>query len=296
MRSQIFDTTARDASSRFYFHDVCVEIEWMSAVIELGDAQDERLAAYRNLQGQSVGSFETDTFVVEGRWCLQRLAQSRHKILSVLVERGHESLAIEVVKPETTIYSLPGDQMRSLVGYDFHRGVLGCGRRPKLMDAMDLDLGAVPSKLALAVLGISDRENMGSIIRSATALGVTDLLIGPRTVDPYSRRSIRVSMATVFSQTIYDLSEPIQQLKSLSDQSGFRTVVTTLREATPLEAFEHDDRPVVLIVGNEADGVAESIERIATDRLTMPMKTGADSLNVAVATAIFLYELNKVTG
>jgi tRNA G18 (ribose-2'-O)-methylase SpoU len=98
-------------------------------------------------------------------------------------------------------------------------------------------------------------------------------------------------MAAVLHQTLYSLDDPADQLKSLVDEQGYRTVVTTLGHAVPLNQFAPDDRPMILVVGNEAEGVSAEVERAATDRVTIPMKLGTDSLNVAVATAIFLYQL-----
>ncbi len=265
----------------------------MSQVIRLTDLDDPRLAAYRDLRGDPVDSFVSGCFIVEGRWCVQRLVQSSHEVRSVLVEQGRESAACELVSEGTTVYSLPRDRMRALVGFEFHRGMLACGTRPPMRSAEQLRGTGLPSNLALAVLGVNQRDNLGSMLRSAAALGVVDILIGPKTADPYSRRAVRVSMAAVLKQTLYAIDRPVEQLAYLSDRCGYRTVVTTLGDAIPLDHFVRDERPIVLCVGSEAEGVEPEVERVATDRVTIPMKLGTDSLNVAVATAIFLYELGR---
>lgn len=267
----------------------------MTNIIPVESLQDPRLNVFRNLRGTSQTAFESETFVVEGRWCVQRLAESDHAIRSVLVEQGQEEIAASWVGVTTPIYRVPIDQMRSLVGYDFHRGMVACGERPPLVSAEQLQLGGDRPSLALAVIGVDLKENLGSMLRSAAALGVRDILIGPRTADPFSRRTVRVSMAAVFQQTIYALKDPVPQLMHLAAQQGYRTLVTTLRQATPLDQFVNDDRPSILIVGGEANGVPADVETVATDRITIPMQLGTDSLNVAVATAIFLYELTRLT-
>ncbi|MDG2224169.1 MAG: RNA methyltransferase [Rubripirellula sp.] len=263
----------------------------MANIIRVEDSRDPRLAVYRQMRANPADLSNAGCFVVEGRWCVQRLAESQHEILSLLVERGREAVASHCVDEQTPIYSLPGDQVRDLVGFDFHRGMIACGARPTLQAFDRLRLGADQPNIALAVLGVDQTENLGSMMRSAAALGVRDVLIGPRTADPFARRTVRVSMAAVLHQQLYSLDDPAEQLQSLAKDKGYRTVVTTLGNAVSLDQFVHDDRPLVLIVGNEADGVSAEIERIATDRVTIPMKLGTDSLNVAVATAIFLYQL-----
>ena len=101
-------------------------------------------------------------------------------------------------------------------------------------------------------------------------------------------------MATVLKQHLFRLDDPVSQLQQLRDQQGWRTIATTLdHDATPLDELTFDDRPAVLIVGNEADGLDRSLQKVATDRVTIPMQLGTDSLNVAVATAIFLYQLTS---
>lgn len=266
----------------------------MPTLIAVDDLHDPRLAAYMNLRGNRVDSSAAGHFIVEGRWCVQRLAQSRHPIQSVVVEQGREESVIDWVPEGTPIFSIAKDRIRELVGYDFHRGMLACGTRPSLLPVDRVRLSHSGSNLALAVLGVSEQENLGSMIRSAAALGVSDLMIGPRTIDPYARRTIRVSMATVLNQTLYNLDVPKEQLCYLARENNYRTLVTTLDEdATPLHRFVPDDRPMVLVVGNEAGGVEADVQAIATDRVTIPMQQGIDSLNVAVATAILLYELGK---
>lgn len=263
----------------------------MTNIIRIEDSRDPRLAVYRQMRANPVDVSGSGCFVVEGRWCVQRLAQSQHEILSLLVERGREAVASECVQGQTPIYSLPGDQVRELVGFDFHRGMIACGARPAIQAFDQLRLGTGRPNLALAVLGVDQTENLGSMMRSAAALGVRDVLIGPRTADPFARRTVRVSMAAVLHQTLYSLDDPADQLKLLVEEQGYRTVVTTLGHAVPLNQFVPDDRPMILVVGNEAEGVSAEVERAATDRVTIPMKLGTDSLNVAVATAIFLYQL-----
>lgn len=218
--------------------------------------------------------------------------ESSYRPLSLLVERGKEAEFTDRLSEETPLYSLPSDQIRQLVGYDFHRGVMACGERQELPGIDELLFEADQTSIALAILGVSEHENLGGIIRTATALGIERLLVGPNTVDPFSRRVIRVSMATVFKQRLYRLDQPETQLALLQQSRGVRIIATTLdADATSLDEFLMDDRDSIVIVGNEANGVDPQIQRIATDRVTIQMKLGTDSLNVSVAAAIFIYQL-----
>jgi tRNA G18 (ribose-2'-O)-methylase SpoU len=268
-----------------------VRTRFVPQIIEIDDATDDRLKCYANLHSSAIRLADSSSFIAEGRWCVQRLLESNHAILSVLAERGKETELSSLLADETPLYSLPSDQIRQLVGFDFHRGVLACGRRPTVKDVNELRFRAGAPPVALAALGGSEHENLGSMIRTATALGIEHLLVGPKTVDPFHRRSIRVSMATVFKQNLYRIDQPDRQLGELERSGNVRTIVTTLdRDATPLEALQVDHRESLLIVGNEAAGVDRQIQDLATDRVTIPM-LGTDSLNVSVAAAICMYHL-----
>ena len=107
------------------------------------------------------------------------------------------------------------------------------------------------------------------------ALGVERILLGPHTADPFARRTIRVSMGTVFRLKLYDLSDPVTQLPDLVERHDLRTIVTTLdQNATPLRDYRLTRQSGILIAGNEAEGVAEEIQKAATDRVIIPMSLG----------------------
>lgn len=224
--------------------------------------------------------------------CVQRLIESPLDTVSILVERGHERDVASWLADGMTVYSLPTEQIRSLVGYHFHRGILACGRRPPLRSIETMSLHGSERPLALAAFGVNHRENLGSMLRTAAALGIEDILISPATADPYSRRTVRVSMAAVLKQKLYLFEDPALELRRLQESGRYRTVVTTLApDATPLDQFVADERACLLVMGSEAEGIDPEIESVATDRVTIPMRLGTDSLNVSVAAAIFMYEL-----
>ena len=265
-------------------------------IISTTQADDQRLVQYRDLQGQSTDRLQRAHFIVEGRFCVQKLAQSRFAVQSAVVQQGRENEVAAWFPDATNVFVLSASEIRKLVGFDFHRGVLACGIRP---DDLYID-GLLGTQLSLPIVmaacGVSDRDNLGSMIRTATALGVGHTIVDHRTVDPYSRRVIRTSMGTAFSQQIYHSRTPVQDLKTLAELGNFRTIATSLiADATPIADFSIDDRPMILIMGNESTGIDPAIQAMASDLVTIPMKMATDSMNVSVATAIFLYELSRLT-
>jgi len=261
-------------------------------ILRLELATDPKLKNYRNLRWNRKPGPENQHFIAEGRYCVERLLQSRHRVHSVLVTEGKAAEALIWTDGKTPVYSLPSEEMRKLVGFDFHRGVMACGERPALNPCTTLDLGHQKQELAIAIIGVTERENVGSIMRTSAGLGIHRILLGPNTADPFARRTIRVSMGTVFRLQLYDLNSPVSQLAEFTRNDRVRTIVSTLADqATPLRDFRLDQHSGILVIGSEADGVATEIQKAATDRITIPMKLGTNSLNVSIATAICLHEL-----
>ncbi|MCC9643986.1 RNA methyltransferase [Rhodopirellula sp. JC740] len=251
---------------------------------------DPRLAAYRNLRHR-----ETDHgFIAEGGVVVQRLLQSGLGVHSVLIHAGRETKYLPLIPPDVPVYLIDRKLGQALAGYDFHRGILAHGIQPSFRPIEALSQ-QTDTSLALALVELSDPENVGSLLRSAAAMGIRDILIGPRTISPFARRVIRVSMASVFRHRFYDLNSPIEQLPQLQ-ASGFASIATVLDDdAVPLiklnQTLQHEKR--ILMVGNEGNGLPADVAAVATHRSTLPMKNETDSLNVSVASAIFLYELTR---
>lgn len=284
--------TARDQPRRVLRRSRFLPMD-IQQVVPIDQAQDERLAAYANLRHAGTRR-SGEHFIVEGRLLVKRLIASNYPVASILVERGHEPEFTSQIDGGPPIYSLPREQLQQLVGFDFHRGVMACGYRLPLnsIDSFRFSERDVP--VALAVIGVTELENLGSMIRSAAGFGIRHILIGPKTIDPFSRRVIRVSMGNVFGLQLYDLDQPIAQLTRIRQQMKMRTIATTLDQAaTPLHQFARDDRGMVLIVGNEAEGLDRRVLQTSSDQLTIPMHLGTDSLNVAVAAAVFMHGLQK---
>jgi tRNA G18 (ribose-2'-O)-methylase SpoU len=264
----------------------------------IDDALDHRIAAYTDLRRDDSKRTDVHTFVVEGRLCVQRLTQSSMEIESILVQSGRELEAASWVDDSVPIYSVPQSLMCEITGFNFHRGFLALGRRPAFASVVNLQsqlfaefkLRVRPS-VSLATLGVSDRDNLGVMMRTATGFGIHRTLLCDRSADPLSRRTVRTSMATVFKQSLYRLADPAKEVQSMVE-SGIRVLATSLdASALPLCDIAFDHRPIVLAIGSESDGIPRDVQAVASDRVTIPMRLGVDSLNAGVAAGIFMYHV-----
>ncbi len=145
---------------------------------------------------------------------------------------------------------------------------------------------AEPGITWLALEGVRDPGNLGSILRSADAFGVAGVLLVGNTVDPYSTEAVRASMGSI-------VNVPLIRL----DEAGFlewhrgwrgRTVGTHLRAEGRPETLVRGPA-TLLLMGNEQSGLPEAIAATCDALVRIPMRKGADSLNLAAATAIMLY-------
>lgn len=260
---------------------------WVSTV------DDERLAPYRNLPQANPAPWTT-RFVVEGPWLVERLAASEYELESVVVAAGHEDRVPDTVGEEVPVFVLPAAEIEQLIGFNFHRGMLACGRRRPLWQWEEF-ASRLPSGPALLVacIDIQDPTNLGSILRSAAAFGVAGVLLSPRCADPFSRRVLRVSMGTALRLNLIRLAEPSRELAALRDPGGWELLASVLEEgAEELDQVRTGPR-VVLLVGNEAHGLSPDTVATCQRRVTLRMSLGTDSLNAATATAVFLYHLTR---
>ena len=260
----------------------------MRSFTTIDDVDDPRIAPFRDLQ-RPRDSTKAAHFVAEGNFLVDRLLASVYEVESVLVQRGREERFAEVAV-ETPVFVADSQLLREIVGYDFHRGVLACGIRRPFKSTGDL-LFDDSQNVAVGLLGISDQENVGSILRSAAAFGIDRVLIDDRTIDPLARRSIRVSMGTVFKHQIFRFGDTLNEIRQVQ-QRDVRVIASTLdQSASPLSEFRIDQRPMLLMMGNESQGLSQETQSVCNERLRIEMRLETDSLNVAVAAAVMMHAI-----
>ncbi len=261
------------------------------------DLDDPRLTPYRNLRARSTGEASAaaqELFIAEGRLVVQRLLQSDYEVLSLVVAVEMDAwLAEQPIGQATQVLRVSNDQIRQLVGFDFHRGIMACAKRRPPRTTSELPQLAAGQTL-LALCDICDAENIGSLIRTATAFGVRDILLTAASADPFSRRALRVGMGAALKQRFWHTADLPDTLSQWSREHGYQVIATTLSEdAVELRQFQPHDRPVVLLLGSEGDGLPPPVQRQASVCVTIPMQQDTDSLNVGVAAAIVLHHLQN---
>ena len=193
----------------------------------------------------------------------------------------------------------PEGLLESITGFHLHRGALAAMNRPVLADVDELLASACGGRGARRVAGredLVDHTNVGAAFRSAAALGVDAVLVTPRCADPLYRRSVRVSMGTVFQvpwtrisrwpagDELHDAGFTVAAL-ALSDDS------VSLEDFAASPACTAANSRVALVLGTEGDGLSRRTIAVADRVVRIPMAGGVDSLNVAAAAAVAFWAL-----
>ena len=143
----------------------------------------------------------------------------------------------------------------------------------------------------VALDGVQDPGNVGTIIRTADAAGLDGVLLSAQCADAFSPKVLRATMGSVFRMGIRvteDLPGELARLK----QEGF-SVLSSQLDGTPFYEREPVGERFCLVIGSEGNGVTPEVQQVATHRVKLPMRGGAESLNAAVAAGIMMYELMR---
>lgn len=236
---------------------------------------------------------EKGIFIAESPKVIERALNGGYEPLSFLMEEKHITGQAQPLLercPGVPVYTGPSNLLAQLTGFPLTRGVLCAMRRPLLPTVEQLCRNAH----RVAVLeGIADPTNVGAIFRSAAAMHMDAVLVTPNCCDPLYRRSVRVSMGTVFQIPWTRIPQwpegGLEQLHTL----GFRTVALALTpDAHSIEdPGLHTADKLALLLGTEGDGLARTTIDGCNEAVCIPMSHDVDSLNVAAASAVAFWEL-----
>jgi len=262
-------------------------------IVRVDNLDDERLADYANLtdvalrrRAEPAGGL----YIAESPKVIARALSAGHQPRSILLlEKWLPSLPTEVVLFDIPVFVGEPALLEQLTGFDLHRGALAAMHRPSLARVEDVIADA---RRVVILEDVVDHTNVGAIFRSVAGLGADAVLVTPRCADPLYRRSVRVSMGTVFQVPWTRIPDwPIGGIH-LRD-AGFHILALALSpHAVALDAFARDPpERIAIMLGTEGDGLSRAALAQADTIVSIPMMHGVDSLNVAAASAVALWAL-----
>ncbi|MFC3687598.1 TrmH family RNA methyltransferase [Aquipuribacter hungaricus] len=260
-------------------------------MVRLADADDPRLRDYTRLTDvrlRVVKEPAEGLFMAESTQVIRRALRAGHRMRSLLVAPRWLPDMADVLEAAAAqgapVMVAEEPLLQSITGFHLHRGALASMHRPALRPVAEVVAGA---RRVVVLEDVVDHTNIGAVFRSAAAMGVEAVLVTPRCADPLYRRSVRVSMGTVFQvpwTRVETWPGGVEELRQL----GFVVAALALDErAENLDVLAADPpERLAWVLGTEGDGLRPGTVRAADRVVRIPMTGGVDSLNVAAAGAV----------
>ena len=263
--------------------------------VRIEDPADPRIAGFVSIRERDLTGRD-GLFIAEGTVVLRMLGQAAARANGfaaeaiLLLENRLAGIAdlLEAFPPSVPVYVASAAVFDAIAGFNMHRGVLALGRKPAAAAEAGL-LGRLPeTSLVLAGCGLSNHDNVGSIFRNAAAFGADAVFLDETSCDPLYRKAIRVSVGSVLAVPFARRLPAQAMLRGLAD-AGFEIWGLSPRGEVPVSAIPAARR-IALVLGTEGEGLPQGV--LASFRTArIPQRPGLDSLNVATASGIALYEI-----
>jgi tRNA G18 (ribose-2'-O)-methylase SpoU len=282
--------------------------------IAVDNPDDSRLDEYRNVPDPELAA-RRGLFVAEGRLIVHRLVGASPLVArSVMLTPAARAPLEEVLaaRPELPVYVVPQALMNDVTGFDIHRGCLAIGERPPAKRWQEVAGGGT----IIVLEHVANADNIGAVFRNAAAFGADAVLLDPVCTDPLYRKAIRTSMGAALVLP-FARAEPWPDALQELRKEGYALVAMTPSLAAPTlracaDALRGQIRGrirgqtpgqiggltpqitrLAIVLGHEGDGLTPAALDACDHRARIPMTPDADSLNVATAAAVALYELGR---
>lgn len=250
-------------------------------------AKDNKYLKLARSLNSKKGRAESGCFLIEGLRLAGEAADGAVKIKTVLLaedaDKRVEQLAYRLAEQGAPLYLLPPALLASVSATEHSQGIALIAEIPRQI--------ALPQGGRCYAFGdsIADPGNLGSIIRSAYAAGVDGLLLGPDCADPYNPKTVRATMGGLFRLPLLRVASAEQAWQEVC-RLKLTVLVTAMDGLDIRQASEQLRRPHLWVLGSEAWGVSDFWRQRADQAISLPMREGAESLNVAAAAAVLFYQ------
>lgn len=247
---------------------------------QLTSLKNPRVQSWRALKDRKARK-EQQCFLVEGRKMVEEALQSSFTLEAVLVDEAHQDLA--GLADSVPAYLLPEHVLAAVCDTKTPQGVAAVVRLPAST--------ALRGRI-VAMDGVQDPGNVGTIIRTADAAGFDGVLLSGQCADVFSPKVLRATMGSVFHLPICVTEDLPRDLACMAAEGV--SVISSQLDGEPFYgAVQGMSERFCLVIGNEGNGVSDEVKVVATHHLKLPMRGRAESLNASVAAGIMIYELMK---
>jgi len=254
--------------------------------IKINNISVDELEIYHQLRD---AAFRSDnSFIADSPKVVNILLNTDIEVKSILATQEYYEEFEELLSSKRIpkLYLASKSEMQTIVGHKIHHNCMMHGIRPKAKKLEDL------GEQIIMLDAITSTENVGSIARSAAALGIDSYMLPKEAPHPFSRRALRVSMghASLLKSYIYDdIFQTIADLKL----AGYRVFAAEINEGSTYLSDVITPKKWVLIMGHEGKGISQKVLEVCDEVVTIEMQEGIKSLNVSVAASIIMYQFTR---
>jgi tRNA G18 (ribose-2'-O)-methylase SpoU len=251
------------------------------------------LQPYRTMRRQ-MEHRQLGIFVAEGEKVVRRLLESQFGVVSVLLpEKWLADLTglLERRREKVQVFVANKKLLETLTGFSMYQGLLAIGRVPPALSLEKVVERSPSPRLFAAVENLSSAENMGAVVRNCAGLNVQTLIVGETCSSPYLRRAVRSSMGAIFNLPILETRNLVSTLGQLRAR-GIRCISAHPHQSRRVSQADFTS-DCCLLFGSEGYGISRAALDACDQAAAIPMPAMIDSLNVASAVAVFLYEANR---
>lgn len=264
-------------------------------ITHVASIEHPHLEPYRTLK-RPLEHQKEGIFVAEGEKVVRRLLESPIRILSILLT--HEWFALyrpllESRSETISVHIAKKELMETIVGFQLHKGIMAVAKVPERTTLESVVARVKRPLFFVAADGIMNSENLGVIVRNCASFGVSALLIGESSCDPYLRRAVRNSMGNIFSLPVVYLSDIEKDLQKIRTEFNVTIIAAHPRETSiSIDSIDFSAN-CCIVLGSEGHGISERVLAACDMETAIPMTRGVDSLNVASASAVIMYEVQR---
>jgi RNA methyltransferase, TrmH family len=236
-----------------------------------------------------------DSLLLDGPHLIEEALAAALRIETLAVDSGaHEAittLARRALASGARVVSVPAAVLAAMSPVRNPAGIVAIAARPA--GSLDAALDG-PAQMVLMIEDVQDPGNLGAIVRVAEACGATGIVVGSGSADPFGWKALRGSMGSAFRVPIAGRL-PLMPAIDAARQRGLRVLASVPRDGTQLPDCDLR-RPVAVLLGGEGPGLSDEVLARADERLTIHMRPPVESLNVATAAALIVYEAERQRG
>lgn len=252
------------------------------------------LQPYRTLRRQAEHR-EQRIFVAEGEKTLRRLLETSFVLVSVLLTPEWFQIFEPILKirpEEVRVFITEKSVVENLTGYTMFQGVLAVAKIPIARSLQEILEGSPKPNLYVATDGVSNAENLGTLVRNCAAFSVQALFVSKTSSSPFLRRAVRSSMGGIFRIPVLEELDLVKTLSELRRQR-IHCVAAHPHASGKILPDANLANNCCIVFGNEAHGISSEVLAICDDAVAVPMPASVDSMNVSSASGVFLYEAQR---